>query len=160
MGLKLTGIMLIVMGVMIAGFYWYYKDSQKQIAIMHENNAKLTVAVESQRLAIEQTQKDLKAITKEKALVEMEFSRTRKAVSDMQTKFNKVSKLLGARDLGRLAVARPNSMRKIINKGSKEMFRCFEIASGATLTEKESNAEKPSEINKSCPDIANPGYID
>ena len=50
-------------------------------------------------------------------------------------------------------------MRKIINRGSNDVFRCFEIISGAKLTEKELNAEKKSQTNTSCPGIANPKYI-
>ena len=49
MGLKLALIMLIVMGVMGSGFYWYYRDSQAKMAILHENNAKLETAVVSQQ---------------------------------------------------------------------------------------------------------------
>ena len=45
MGLKLALIMLIVIGVMSSGFYWYYQDSQAKIAILHENNAKLETAI-------------------------------------------------------------------------------------------------------------------
>ena len=41
MGLKLSLIFLVIMGVMAGGFYFYYKDSQKRLAILTENAAKL-----------------------------------------------------------------------------------------------------------------------
>jgi len=37
-------------------------------------------------------------------------------------------------------------------------LRCLEIASGSPLTDIERNAKLPSEINRECPNIANPNY--
>lgn len=159
MGLKLAGIMIIVMGVLGGIFYWYYNDTQQKMAILHENNAKLETAMKTQKQAIEQYQSDIKTVTAEKLVVEKQFAESRQSVSDLQTKFNKVSKLLGARDLGKMGAAKPRSIEKIVNKGSINALRCFEIASGDNLTEKEENAIKPSQLNKSCPDLANPNSI-
>ena len=159
MGLKLAGIMIIVMGVLGGIFYWYYNDTQQKMAILHENNAKLETAMKTQKQAIEQYQSDIKAVTAEKLVVEKQFAESRQSVSDLQTKFNKVSKLLGARDLGKMGAAKPRSIKRIVNNGSINALRCFEIASGDSLTEKEENAIKPSQLNKSCPDLANPNRI-
>ena len=41
------------MAVMAGGFILYYKHTQKTIATLHQNNAKLEGAVESQKAAIE-----------------------------------------------------------------------------------------------------------
>ena len=159
MGLKLVGIMVIVMGVLGGIFYWYYNDTQQKMAILHENNAKLETAMKTQKQAIEQYQKDIKLVTASKLEVETQFAESRKSVEDLKSKFNKVSKLLGARDLGKMGAAKPNRIQRIVNKGSKDVLRCFEIASGKTLTEKEKDAIKPSQINKQCPNLANPNHI-
>ncbi len=71
----------------------------------------------------------------------------RKQVEVIQHKFNKTSKLLGERNIGRLALAKPKPIQKIINNGTSDMFRCFEIISGSSLTEKEVNVEKKSKKN-------------
>ena len=63
------------------------------------------------------------------------------------------------RDIGDLAVNRPSSVERVINRASDNALRCVEIAMGAPLTEKEINAIKPSEINSECPSIANPNYV-
>ena len=63
MGLKLAGIMIVVMGVLGGIFYWYYNDTQQKMAILHENNAKLETAMKTQKQAIEQYQKDIKLVT-------------------------------------------------------------------------------------------------
>ena len=62
MGLKLAGIMIVVMGVLGGVFYWYYTETQQKIAILHENNAKLETAMTTQKQAIEQYQKDIKLV--------------------------------------------------------------------------------------------------
>tara|TARA_A100000164_G_C21902461_1_gene771236 strand:- start:1099 stop:1584 length:486 start_codon:yes stop_codon:yes gene_type:complete len=159
MGLKLAGVMMIIMGVVGGIFYWYYTDTQEKMAIMHENNAKLETAMQTQKQAIDQYQKDIKLVTASKLEVEEQFAKSRESVQELKNKFNKVSKLLGARDLGKMGAAKPRSIQRIVNKGSKDVLRCFEIASGKPLTEKEKDAIKPSQINKQCPNLANPNHI-
>ena len=159
MGLKLALIMLIVMGVMGSGFYWYYQDSQAKMAILHENNAKLETAIVSQKAAIEQLEHDVELAASIAKETSKSLEAARKQVATIERKFNKTSKLLGERSIGKLALAKPRPVRKIINRGSNDVFRCFEIISGAKLTEKELNAEKKSQTNTSCPGIANPKYI-
>jgi predicted nuclease with TOPRIM domain len=151
--------LLLVILLMGAAGYWYYTDTQKRMAILQENNAKLEVAVETQKQTLEKQQEDIARISAEKSAVAEEFAASRQSVEELRGKFNKVSKLLGARDIGKLGAAKPDSISKIVTKGSNEVMRCFEILAGAPLTEKEENAEKPSQINKQCPDIANPKYI-
>ena len=70
MGLKLAGVMMIIMGVVGGIFYWYYTDTQEKMAIMHENNAKLETAMQTQKQAIDQYQKDIKLVTASKLEVE------------------------------------------------------------------------------------------
>jgi hypothetical protein len=58
-----------------------------------------------------------------------------------------------------LAEAKPGLVENIVNKASDNAARCFEILTGAELTESERSATKKSEINPSCPDVANPNYV-
>ena len=53
MGFKLAGVLLILMFAMGGIMYWYYNDTQKKIATLHENNAKLETATKVQKQAIE-----------------------------------------------------------------------------------------------------------
>ena len=48
MGLKLAGVMMILMLAMGGLGYWYYNDSQEKMRILHENNAKLETAAKIQ----------------------------------------------------------------------------------------------------------------
>ena len=158
MGLKLAGIMFILMMAMGGIGYWYYTDTQEKMAILHENNAKLETAVATQKQAIEQQKRDMKIATGIHQDVVKKYTEARKQVASLDKKFNKVSKLLGARDIGKIAVTKPRPIQKIITKGSNNMMRCFEILSGAPRTEKEKNADRKSKINTMCPNIANPNY--
>ena len=56
--MKIAMIMIIVMAVVLGGFYWYYQDSQKKLAVLQENNAKLEVSVQTQKETIEQHLED------------------------------------------------------------------------------------------------------
>ena len=88
-----------------------------------------------------------------------EIVKSREKIEVINKKFNKQSKLLGSRDMGKLAISKPSPIKKIVNRGTVDIMRCFEIVSGKLLTEKEKNAEKPSQLNRSCPDIANPNRV-
>jgi len=74
-------------------------------------------------------------------------------------KFNKVNASGERRDIGNLAVSKPKSIERIERKREQQRARCFEIAQGSPLTEKEINATKKSQINAECTNIANPNYI-
>ena len=159
MGLKLAFVMLIVMGIVGGIGYWYYQDTQKRLAILHENNAKLEVAATIQTQAIESLERNVKVAAQLAQETEKKFKEARIQVDDLRDKFNKTSALLGKRDIGTLAQAKPRPIQRIITKGTANVNRCFEIVSGSPLTEKEVNAEKPSQLNSSCPTIANPNRV-
>ena len=159
MGLKLALIMFVVMGVLGGVFYWYYNDTQEKMAILHENNAKLEIATATQTQAIESLEEDIVQAREITKRTEQEFAVAREQVDNLRNKFNKQSELLGKRDIGTLAQAKPKVIAKIVTKGTKNINRCFEIVSGSQLTEKETNAEKPSQLNSSCPTIANPNRV-
>ena len=159
MGLKLAGVMLILMVAMGGLGYWYYNDTQEKMRILHENNAKLETAAKIQTETIKSLEADFELASSIAAETTKKLQDTQTAVEDMRGKFNKQSKLLGSRDLGKMAVSKAKPIRRIVNKGTSNMFRCFEIVSGQQLTEKEQNAEKPSQLNNMCPSIANPNWV-
>ena len=151
----MAGVMVILMGL----GYWYYNDTQEKMRILHENNAKLETAAKIQTEAIKSLEADVELASSIAAQTTKQLQDTQKAVEDMRGKFNKQSKLLGSRYLGKMAVSKAKPIRRIVNKGTSNMFRCFEIVSGQQLTEKEQNAEKPSQLNNMCPSIANPNRV-
>ena len=142
--MKLSGILLIVIMTMGGLGYWYYTDTQKTIAVLTENNAKLNVAVETNEATITAITADFKAANEEITRVNAEFAATRQQNNILADK-------LAKHDLELLAASRPDSIERVINGGSAAAGRCFELLSGSPLTEKEKNAKTDKSFNKECP---------
>ncbi len=78
----------------------------------------------------------------------------KKDLNDLDKRFNKKK-----RDVGKLAIQRPESIERIFNKGAQNAARCIELASGAEHTEEELKATLKSQINPECPALANPNFV-
>ena len=126
--MKIAGILLIVITMMGGLGYWYYNDTQKRLAILQENNAKLEMAVATNEDTIKQLQIDY-------------------AKAQNQVLADKLAK----HDLGMLGASKPGLVGKIITGASNKAGRCFELESGATLTEEEKNAKTANSFNSECP---------
>jgi len=143
-GLKLAGIMLIVMCAMGGVGYWYYSDTQEKLATLHENNAKLETAVAISEETVSTLRADYAKATEELQKVNNEFR-------DIRAQNNVLSKKLAKHDLSELGSKKPGLVGKIINNASEKAGRCFEILSGAELTEKEIGAKNGKAFNSECP---------
>jgi len=58
---------------------------------------------------------------------------------------------LGRHDLGNLAENKPGLVEKVVTKASAKANRCFELLSGAELTDKEKEAKNGKAFNSECP---------
>ena len=135
------------------------KTLKADLATSEANNMKLEQSISDQRAVIEQVQADFKKQQEiSKKLQETNLTLA-KELADTEEKFNKVNASGKKRDVGALALKKAKIMEKVINKGTTNANRCFEIATGSPLTEKEKNATKKSQINPECPSIANPNYV-
>lgn len=153
--IKLLTIAIVVL-VGAVGF-WYVSGMRADLAMSMENNKKLQDAVAQQQAAIEQVKKDtaqIQAINKD---LNDKVNNQNRDVDALRDRFNTSSKG-EKRNFGKSAVENPAAMERAVNRGTANVLRCLEIASGAPLTEAEKNANKPNEINKECPSIANPNY--
>jgi cell division protein FtsB len=142
--MKLSGILLIVIMTMGGIGYWYYTDTQKTIAVLTENNAKLEMAVATNEETIATMAADFAAANAELKRVNTEFAAIRQ-------QNNRLASKLADFDLGLLAANKPESIERAVNRGSANAGRCFELLSGADLTEDEKNAENGESFNKECP---------
>ncbi|MDA7491744.1 hypothetical protein N8464_01140 [bacterium] len=144
MGTKLAGIMAVVTFIVCGLFYWYYNDTQERMAILNENNAKLETAVQISEQAVESLQRDYEKANQELGELNEKFSNIRKQNKTLSNK-------LGRHDLGNLAENKPGLVEKVITKASGKANRCFELISGAELTEKEKEATNGKSFNSECP---------
>lgn len=153
---------LIIVGVLLAGAggaFIYVKNLQATVETLKANNAKLEFSVGEQKKVIEQQIADNKAIVAAMQSQSKLNEELNNSIKDLENKFNKVNASGEKRDIGNLAQQKPKLMQRAINRGTVNALRCFEIAMGAPLTEKEKNATKKSEINPECSNLANPSYV-
>lgn len=126
------------------GAAWYINDLRTQLAISQANEAKLNQALETQEAAITSMRRDFQLQTEQLNAVNNEFAAIR------QQNQNLIGKL-ERHDLGLLAEQRASLVERTINRATAKANRCFEILSGAELTENERNAENGNQFNSECP---------
>ena len=144
MGMKLAGVMFLVMCIMGGIGYWYYNDTQARMAILQENNAKLEIAVATNEEALESLQADYASAQNEIASLNDAYTAIRRQNQELADKLEKV-------DLTAAAIANAEGIERAVNRGTENAGRCFELLSGAELNEKERTAENDIAFNKECP---------
>ena len=152
LGFRLFFIGILASAVVGAGVYVMKLRSDN--AILKANAVKMESAITEQKELITQQKEDFKEILAANQKMNELVSVLKKDLEDLDKRFNKKN-----RDVGKLAIAKTESIERITNGASALAMRCVEIASGSPLTEEEKNATKKSEINSECPSIANPNYI-
>lgn len=143
-GLKAYLIMGAVMLTMVGGFYWYYKDSQARIALLVANNAKLELAVKTNEETIASLQQNF-------AAANAELTRVNEAFTAVRNQNRELADRLSEHDIAYLASKKPELVQKVINGASEKATRCFELLSGAPLTDAERNAKDGKSFNSECP---------
>ena len=115
MGIKLIPIFLVIFGLLGAGFFWYYNNTQKRISILTENNAKLTAVTETQKATIES--------------LEASAAATAANISDLQTNLQaaeeagrKIAGILAETDIVKNSLVDPEATEAKINEEINLMF--------------------------------------
>ena len=153
---------LVMVGILVsslAGAGLYVMKLRSDNAILKANQIKLEEAVASQQEVIAQQKADFETIMAANAKLQETRDILKAELQNLDDKFNKTNASGKKRDIGDLAVNRPDSVERVINRASDNALRCVEIAMGSPLTEEEINAVKPSTINSECPSLANPNYV-
>jgi len=145
----------IIIGVLISlmsgAAYFYYSTTQSRIAILTENNATLTANVQTITDANEQNIQTIDDLQVSYEKVQEDFSRVQSEFQTVRSQNNELRERLGRHELDALASAKPVLVERTINNASINAMRCFELLSGATLNEKERNAENERQFNSECP---------
>ena len=125
--LKLYMLIVVVglVGGVVYGGYYYYKDTQSRIQTLTENNAKIMAAKEAQDNTIKTLIAD-----REK------FDELNK---ELQTKLDKANDYkntlidkLRKHDLAKLSLKKPGLVERRINNGTKRLFDSLEELTGVT----------------------------
>jgi len=150
-------VALLLTVIIVAGGLWYVTGLRADLAVSTENAKKLSDGIAQQQDAINAIQKDQTKInTLNKELTDTIKTQNKDIVS-LRDRFTTAANG-EKRDFGTVAAAKPTQVETAVNRGTANALRCLEIASGAPLTDREKNAKLPTEINKECPSMANPGY--
>ena len=156
-------VKLILAGIIISllfGIWWAWNDMQATIQRQAGVIVAQDVKIKGKEKIILQQKSDIKKQRIITNKLNNKFNVSRTKVEQLEGKFDKLgnsSKI--TRDLGKLAIAKPRLIQRVINNGSKESLRCIEIISGAELTADEMAATRKSQINDACYEIANPSYL-
>ena len=120
MGIKLIPIFLVIFGLLGAGFFWYYNNTQQRISILTENNAKLTAVTETQKATIES--------------LEASAAATAANISDLQTKLQaaeeagrKIAGILAETDIVKNSLVDPEATEAKINEEINLMFGSISV---------------------------------
>jgi len=151
--LFLVAVIVIFIGM---GF-WYVTNLKADLATARANNEKLQDAVSEQQNVIDKAYQDIEEIRSINGALQEESERQAVELKALNDKFS-VNAKGEKRDFGAIAKSKPKAIQRLINRGTDNVIRCLEIASGAELTEKEINAKTASEANPECPTLANPNY--
>jgi TolA-binding protein len=152
---KMIAVLIIVL--VVAGGFYYLSNLQANLAISQENSKRLEEGIRTQQEAIARMQEDQQRIKELNSELNTTIRLQNKDMENLKDRFN-TNAAGEKRDFGKAASAKPSSVERAINRGTANALRCLEIASGAPLTEAELKATTISEINRECPNIANPNY--
>ena len=115
-----TYIIIAVVGSMVATVgLLYYRDTQKRISALQQNNAKLEVAVESKEAALNEMTANFEKQTRLNKELSGKLEDAEKDQDDLRSKLQK-------HDLTRLSIGKPGMMEKRINDDTKKLFSDFE----------------------------------
>jgi chromosome segregation ATPase len=140
----IKAVLILTMLAGAGGLYTYVTNLQKTAEIHRLNAEKLEVAVAQNEEALRVQKENYEALQKNLEEVNEEFQAARAQNSVLTTK-------LAEHDLNALAAERPDSITRLVNRGTKNAGRCFEILSGAPLNDKEKEAKSAKSFNNECP---------
>ena len=142
--MRLSLILMVILIVMGGIGYWYYTDTQGKISILTSNNAKLETAISVQ-------EETITALNKNAENMKIEYEKLNKSYAEIRRQNDRLSDKLSDVDLGLLAEEKPQLMETVVNRGTRNANRCFEILSGSPLTKDEKDAISAEKFNPECP---------
>ena len=115
-------ILIVVLGLVggvVYGGYYYYKDTQARIQTLTENSAKLEQATQTQKQTIDTLIADAEKFAKLNSELQLELVRANDYKNELIGKLRR-------HDLTRLSQQKPGLIEKRINNGTKKLFESFE----------------------------------
>lgn len=141
----------LLLAMMSGAAMLYYNTTQKRVqqlleenSVLESNVETLVAANDANIQALDELQVSYDSVVQNYQELETRFQQIRSQNRELQDRLSK-------HELDALAAAKPVLVETIINNASAAASRCFELLSGASLTEEELNAETPNQFNSECP---------
>ena len=115
-------ILIVVLGLVggvVYGGYYYYKDTQTRIQTLTENSAKLETAAKLQKNTIDTLQADAKKYAELNSRLQTKLVNANKYKNQLLSKLRKIN-------LTKLSAEEPAVWERKINNASKEVLESFE----------------------------------
>ena len=124
-------ILIVILGLVggvVYGGWYYYKDTQARIQTLTENSAKLEQAASTQKQTIDTLVSDAKKYGE----LNRELNTKLEAANDYK---NTLIDKLRKHDLAKLSLKKPGLVEKKINRGTKKLFESFESITALPINE-------------------------
>jgi len=112
-------VVLGLVGGVVYGGYYYYKDTQARIQTLTENSAKLETAAKLQKNTIDTLQADAKKYAELNSKLQTRLVNANKYKNQLLSKLRKIN-------LTKLSAEEPAVWERKINNASKEVLESFE----------------------------------
>ena len=115
-------ILIVVLGLVggvVYGGYYYYKDTQTRIQTLTKNSAKLETAAKLQKNTIDTLQADAKKYAELNSELQTKLVNANKYKNQLLSKLRKIN-------LTKLSAEEPAVWERKINNASKEVLESFE----------------------------------
>jgi len=122
-------LLIVVVGLVggvVYGGYYYYKDTQSRIQTLTENNAKVMAAKAAQDQTINTLIADRDKFDKLNKELHVKLDKANEYKNTLIDKLRK-------HDLAELSMKKPGLVEKKINRGTEKLFRSLENLTGAPL---------------------------
>ena len=100
----------------------------------------------------------MESLKRDMVEIQAQFTKVTSQFEVAQGRVDALENKLSEHEIGNLAQKKPKLIEKIVDKGTKDVLRCYEILTGSPLTEDEIAVTKKSKANTTCSDVANPNY--
>ena len=123
-------ILIVVLGLVggvVYGGWYYYKDTQARIQTLTENSAKLETAAKLQKSTIDTLQADAKKYAELNSQLQTKLVKANKYKNQLLSKLRKIN-------LSKLSAEEPAKWERKINNASKRVLESFESISANPST--------------------------
>lgn len=130
--------------IVLGSAAYYISTTQKKIIELSQTTAELQIALDSSETTINSLTSNIDRVRTDYSELENKFQQIRSQNNELRQRFANSDLLL-------LSTEKPGLVQSIINDASDDALRCFELQSGAPLTEEELNAQNERDFNSECP---------